>query len=295
MFGSGAEIIPRQGSDTTNSFIIPQSKVLYPVPWATSTGNVRIGEILCEIFRENGEHHYTDTRWHARRQLERLSGHGYQLYSGFEFELTMFDSKTHTTVNKDMFSNEVVANTKQDFGYEIVNQLPSNQPELGAGLCYFNTEYGAGQFEYVFEPSKHLGPANECYIFRDIFKTLGPRYGYNVNVMAKPSPDRLGNGLHYSTSLWDEHFVNNLFHDSDSPDKMSDLMKYWIGGLCKHGKALVALCSPTVNCYRRLHQPWAPGIPNWGHEVILNHSLVHTYSFHTTHRLEIFDQILIEK
>ena len=30
-----------------------------------------------------------------------------------------------------------------------------------------------------------------------------------------------------------------------------------------HSNALTALTSPTVNCYRRLHTPWAPDLIDW--------------------------------
>ncbi len=36
------------------------------------------------------------------------------------------------------------------------------------------------------------------------------------------------------------------------------------GGLTKHIGAVTALSCPTVNCYRRLHTPWAPDVANWG-------------------------------
>ena len=35
-----------------------------------------------------------------------------------------------------------------------------------------------------------------------------------------------------------------------------------IGGLIKHIRAVNAICSPTVNCYRR-HEQWAPSFGNW--------------------------------
>ncbi len=34
--------------------------------------------------------------------------------------------------------------------------------------------------------------------------------------------------------------------------------------MCKHSGAICALTMPTVNCYRRLHAPWAPHVSNWG-------------------------------
>lgn len=46
-------------------------------------------------------------------------------------------------------------------------------------------------------------------------------------------------------------------------DHLSNLTRYWLGGLTKHLAAISALCCPTVNCYRRLHGFVSPGYINW--------------------------------
>ena len=72
-------------------------------------------------------------------------------------------------------------------------------------------------------------------------------------------------GLHYNHSLWTLDGKTALF-DPSASDQLSDIARYWIGGLIKHSAALTALCSPTVNCYRRLHGPRLPDKANWGLE-----------------------------
>ncbi|VEL20398.1 unnamed protein product [Protopolystoma xenopodis] len=44
---------------------------------------------------------------------------------------------------------------------------------------------------------------------------------------------------------------------------MSQFARHWIAGLVYHMPAILALCSPTVNCYRRLHRHLAPDYANW--------------------------------
>ena len=81
--------------------------------------------------------------------------------------------------------------------------------------------------------------------------------------MAKTFPGHVGNGFHFNHSLWDEN-KKNVFYDPSKPDNLSDVARYWVGGIMKHLGALCALQCPTINCHRRLHQPWAPDKQDWG-------------------------------
>ena len=82
--------------------------------------------------------------------------------------------------------------------------------------------------------------------------------------MAKAFPGFVGNGFHFNHSLWNVSDNKNAFYDASKKDKLSDLARYWVGGIMKHLGSICLLCCPTPNCYRRLHQPWAPDICNWG-------------------------------
>ena len=62
---------------------------LRPLSWAT-VGKFKVGEVLCETFWvppfRGGGRQAACPRYVARRQLERLKGLGYSLYSAFEAE-----------------------------------------------------------------------------------------------------------------------------------------------------------------------------------------------------------------
>ena len=90
--------------------------------------------------------------------------------------------------------------------------------------------------------------------------------------MSKPFTDTFGNGHHYSHSLWfsaasnveENEAVKNAFYDPNAENCLSTVARHWLAGLIRHAPALTALCSPTVNCYRRLHVPWSPDFSDWG-------------------------------
>jgi glutamine synthetase len=51
-------------------------------------------------------------------------------------------------------------------------------------------------------------------------------------------------------SLWKGE--KNIFFDESGYAQLSDMAKFFIGGLLKHAPALLALAAPTTNSYRRL-------------------------------------------
>ena len=74
--------------------------------------------------------------------------------------------------------------------------------------------------------------------------------------MAKPFADRTGNGGHIHFHLADAKTGANVFEgDDDSAGLgLSKTALYFIGGVLEHAKALCAVTSPTVNCYKDFKQ-----------------------------------------
>src|SRR5262249_2466852 len=58
-----------------------------------------------------------------------------------------------------------------------------------------------------------------------------------------------GSGMHVHQSIWQG---DRPVFAGDGYAGSSETMRYYIGGLLKHAPALLAICAPTVNSYRRL-------------------------------------------
>jgi glutamine synthetase len=74
--------------------------------------------------------------------------------------------------------------------------------------------------------------------------------GKTVTFMPKPLYGEAGSGMHFHQHLFKAG--ENIFHDAQGYGCMSQTALYYIGGLLKHGAALLAITNPSTNSYRRL-------------------------------------------
>ena len=68
--------------------------------------------------------------------------------------------------------------------------------------------------------------------------------------MPKPLFGDNGSGMHAHQSLWKDG--KPLFYDESGYGGLSDMARYYIGGLLHHAPSLLAFTNPTVNSYHRL-------------------------------------------
>ena len=68
--------------------------------------------------------------------------------------------------------------------------------------------------------------------------------------MPKPLFGDNGSGMHCHQSLWKDG--EPLFYDETGYGGLSDMARWYIGGLLKHAPSLLAFTNPTVNSYHRL-------------------------------------------
>jgi glutamine synthetase len=86
--------------------------------------------------------------------------------------------------------------------------------------------------------------------FKYVVKNVAWRNGKSATFMPKPIFGDNGSGMHCHQSLWKEG--TPLFADKSGPAGLSQLARAYVAGLLEHAPALLALCAPTTNSYRRL-------------------------------------------
>jgi glutamine synthetase len=86
--------------------------------------------------------------------------------------------------------------------------------------------------------------------YKYVTKNVALRHGKTVTFMPKPIFQDNGSGMHVHQSLWSNN--KNIFYKRGAYADLSEAGVHYTGGLLAHSSALLALCAPTTNSYRRL-------------------------------------------
>lgn len=122
----------------------------------------------------------------------------------------------------------------------------------GVGIdveCHHHEVATAGQCEIDFRFSNMLHTGDNLMLFKNIVKNTAVAHGKTVTFMPKPLYGDNGSGMHVHQSLWKD---GKPLFAGDEYAGLSELAKFYIGGLLKHAPALIAFAAPTTNSYKRL-------------------------------------------
>jgi glutamine synthetase len=108
----------------------------------------------------------------------------------------------------------------------------------------------AGQAEINFRFDSLLRTADNLMKFKYIVKSTAWAMGKSATFMPKPIFGDNGSGMHCHQSLWADGAP--LFYDEAGYAGLSDMARYYIGGILNHAPSLLAFTNPTVNSYHRL-------------------------------------------
>lgn len=135
----------------------------------------------------------------------------------------------------------------QDLRSEIMLKMI----DAGVDVEVHHHEVGtAGQAEIDMRFASLTKMADQLMVYKYVIKNVSCQHGYVATFMPKPIFQDNGSGMHVHQSLWKDG--TNLFFDEDGYALISDTARWYIGGLLEHASALLALCAPTTNSYRRL-------------------------------------------
>jgi glutamine synthetase len=119
-------------------------------------------------------------------------------------------------------------------------QVERSHHEVGTG--------GQAEINYRFD---ELGKsADKVMLFKYVVKSVAHQAGRTATFMPKPLFGDNGSGMHVHQSLWKDG--KPLFFDEKGYGGLSDMARWYIGGLLKHAPSLLAFTNPTVNSYHRL-------------------------------------------
>ncbi len=169
-----------------------------------------------------------EAAWNTGR--EELGGNlGYKTpYKGGYFPVSPSD---HFADVRDAISL-----TLQELGFEVERA----HHEVGTA--------GQQEINYKFDSLKKAG--DQLLDFKYVVKNTALEYGKSATFMPKPLYGDNGSGMHCHQSLWKDGAP--LFYDENGYAGLSDVARWYIGGLIEHAGAVLAFTNPTINSYRRL-------------------------------------------
>jgi glutamine synthetase len=134
---------------------------------------------------------------------------------------------------------------------DLRDQMCVQLDALGLDVERSHHEVGtAGQAEINYRFDSLRKSADKVQLFKYIVKNVAHAAGKTVTFMPKPIFGDNGSGMHCHQSLWKDG--EPLFYDERGYGGLSDMARWYIGGLLKHAPSLLAFTNPTVNSYHRL-------------------------------------------
>jgi glutamine synthetase len=160
--------------------------------------------------------------------------------------------------NKGYFTPPPIDDVK-DFRKNLANYLLKSNIDVK----YHHHENGRYQHEIEIKPLSAVSAADFCMYFKYLSKDIASDTNMQVTFIPKLFPDESGNGMHVHVKLLHQH--QNVFYDEHDQYYLSDIAKYFIGGILHHAKSIAAFANPTMNSYKRLIPHYeAPLYIAWG-------------------------------
>ncbi len=137
--------------------------------------------------------------------------------------------------------------TLQDLRTEMVAMLET----LGIPVEAYHHEVAAsGQGEIDIRFDELVKTGDNLLMYKYIVKNVARRHGKTVTFMPKPIYGDNGTGMHTHQSLWKSG--RPLFFDEDAYAGLSQIGRYYVGGILTHACSLLAIGASTTNSYKRL-------------------------------------------
>jgi glutamine synthetase len=138
-----------------------------------------------------------------------------------------------------------------DHYMDLRSEIASVLERVGIPVELHHHEVASGgQAEIGFRFDTLLSQADNLMMFKYVVKNVAWLAGKSVTFMPKPLFQDNGSGMHTHQSLW--RSGEPLFFAETGYAGLSDVARWYIGGLLAHAGAILAFAAPTTNSYKRL-------------------------------------------
>lgn len=261
--------------------LVPDLETVAILPWTSP--ECRTARMFTKLYESYGGERFTkDSRYVAEKAEEAVKRAGYTTsYWGPEVEYFVFDKVElipSALAARDAWaesgykieSKEAIwsrggtnfpirfkegyypappKDTLQDYRSEVSGVL---EEYFGIKIDAHHHEVAtAGQCEIDMHYVSLTKAADGVVSYKFVAKMVAHLRGLIATFMPKPIFGDNASGMHVHQSLWKGN--KNAFYDRDDEyAELSQVGRYYIGGLLEHSRSLAAIVAPTTNSYKRL-------------------------------------------
>ncbi len=270
----GSSIVGFTSINDSDLILKPDPNTYAIIPWLTENKTARM---LCDVYWGMGRGRLErDPRGIAQKAEQHIKNQGFDYSAwGPEVEFFVFD-KIHWDVLTPYKGQSYSIESKEapwsqeGTGYPMGLQegyypsTPSDTltPFRNECVDILNTNFGilcdnhhhevatAGQCEIDIKFDYLTNAADSTQSYKFVIRNVAQKFGKVATMMPKPIAMDSGSGMHTNVSLWKDK--KNEFFDPDDKDELSQIGRYFCGGILNHAKALTGIANPTTNSYHRL-------------------------------------------
>ena len=270
----GSSILGFTNINDSDLILKPDPNTFAIIPWLAQHKTARM---LCDVYWDGARGRLSrDPRGIAQKAEEYIMSQGFEHSTwGPEVEFFVFDRvywdvlTPYKGQSYSIESEEAPWSQKGD-GYPMGLQegyypsTPSDTltPYRNECVNILNNNFGilcdnhhhevatAGQCEIDIRYDHLTNAADAAQTYKYVVRNVAKKYNKVATMMPKPITNDSGSGMHVNVSLWNGK--SNAFFDPDDGIELSQIGRYFCGGILEHARALSAICNPTTNSYHRL-------------------------------------------
>jgi glutamine synthetase len=243
-------LAPVEGMGPVGEFrLIPDPETFVILPYATNAGSM-----LCDMVRTDGIPWEACPRTFLKRMIARLAQEGMRAEAAIEHEFYLAREEIGKFVPADR--SLCYSSIGLDEQAEVIDTILAALEAEGIAIELFHAELGPAQQELSVQHAPALRAADNVCLVRETVRGVARGFNLYASFAPKPFLDQAGSGAHIHFSLWGTEggtqAGQNLFYDSNERGGFSQTGKYFVGGVLRHIRGLLALTCASPNSYRRL-------------------------------------------
>lgn len=237
--------------EESDMYLKPDLDTFLILPWTNNNSTAKTARFICDIYDSNNQPFKGSPRYALKNVLNEAKEMGFEMYVGPEPEFFLFQldengQPTLKTHDKAGYFDLPPVDRGEDARRDMVETLQSMGFEIEAA----HHEVAPGQHEIDLKYQDALKTADNIVTFRIVVRTVAQHHGLHATFMPKPIHGIAGSGMHLHISLFKNG--ENAFYDPEDENGLSDICRFFIGGVIKHARSISAITCPTVNSYKRL-------------------------------------------